>query len=246
MAHTREPTTLFHIQYLVWKVIDWVYPPRCASCGMSGERWCAACRAQVSPIDHQNACPHCNFPSVAMGVCPDCRENPPDFDALRSVSVYQGAIRSAIHSLKYKNDLPLAECLSQCLVDLFLTQSWQVDWVCAVPLSEKRQRERGYNQSELLAQTFAWALSIPYGRQILVRTRETRTQVGLSAQQRRENVRGAFKADTVRLSGKRVLVIDDVATTSATLSACANALKTAGAVAVYALTLARAVHLDQS
>ncbi len=246
MAHIREPTTLFHLQHLFWNVVDWVYPPRCASCGQSGARWCSACQAQVLPIDHQKACPRCNFPFVQTEICPDCRRNPPEFEALRSVSVYQGAMRSAIHSLKYKNDLPLAECLSQVLVELFRKQDWAVDWVCAVPLSEKRQRERGYNQSGLLAQTFAWTLSIPYGKQLLARTRETRTQVGLSAQERHENVRHAFGADPTRLAGRQVLVIDDVATTSATLSACAAALKNAGAVRVYALTLARAVHIDQS
>jgi ComF family protein len=245
MAKTQQPSFHFRAQHLFWKAVDWIYPPRCASCGKNNTRWCAECKHQIIPIDHATACQRCDFPNIQdSSVCPDCRQNPPMFDSLRSVTVYQGAIRSAIHNLKYKSDIPLAEDLSQCLLDLFRNQDWQVDILCAVPLSQKRQRERGYNQSGLLAQNLALALSIPYDKSSLIRSRETQAQVGLNALERRENVKNAFTAHPIRFSGKRILLIDDVATTSATLSACAAALKKTGATLVYALTLARAVHLD--
>jgi ComF family protein len=105
-----------------------------------------------------------------------------------------------------------------------------------------RLKERGYNQSDLLARPLSLALGIPYQSDGLIRVHETRSQVGLTFTQRRENMNGAFQALSRSVSGRRVLVIDDVATSSATLDACATALIKAGSEEVYALTLTRAGH----
>lgn len=98
---------------------------------------------------------------------------------------------------------------------------------------------RGYNQASLLARPMAYSLQLGYSDQLLYRERDTRSQVGLSAFERRQNVWGAFRADGFRVAGKRILVVDDVTTTGSTLDACAMALKQAGAQSVYCITLAR-------
>ncbi len=225
--------------------MDWLYPPSCAGCGKNGERLCTSCLQQIIPIDHQRACPHCDLPEVGH-LCPDCQSQTPAFDQLRSFSKYEGILRQSIHRMKYENDLPLADTLCRMLISLFIQQNWQVDLICPVPLSPQRLRQRGYNQSALLAQILGWAVSIPFNNKALSRIRETRTQVGLNAEQRRANVQGAFTAQSKIVKHKTILLVDDIATTSATLSACAEALKAAGAVKVYAITLARTVHLDSS
>lgn len=225
--------------------MDWLYPPSCASCGKNGERLCSSCLQEITPIDHQTSCPRCDLPK-ANHLCPDCQSQPPVFEQLRSYSIYDGSLRRAIHQLKYENDLPLADTLCRFLISLFAEQNWQVNLICPVPLSQQRLRQRGYNQSALLAQILGWAVSIPCSKKALYRIRETRSQVGLNAQQRRENVRGAFRAIPSIVQNKTVLLVDDIATTSATLSACAEALKIAGAFKVYALTLARTVQVEQS
>lgn len=225
--------------------MDWLYPPSCAGCGKGGERLCRSCLQEITPIDHQTSCPRCDLPQ-ANHLCPDCQSQPPVFEQLRSYSTYDGSLRRAIHQLKYDNNLPLADTLCRFLISLFAEQNWQIDLICPVPLSQQRLRQRGYNQSALLAQILSWAVSIPCSKKALYRIRETRSQVGLNALQRRENVRGAFRAIPTIVQNKTVLLVDDIATTSATLSACAEALKSAGASQVYALTLARTVQIEQS
>ncbi len=111
-----------------------------------------------------------------------------------------------------------------------------------VPLSADHAWERGYNQSTLLARPFALHLRIPLRPCALRRTRITQAQVGLNAQERRENVSRAFMADPRDVAGKSILIVDDVTTTGATMQACAQALRDAGARYVYGLTLARAAH----
>jgi ComF family protein len=118
---------------------------------------------------------------------------------------------------------------------------WEVDLVVPVPLSQARFRERGYNQAALLALPLALSCRIRYNSKTLTRIRETASQVGLSAQRRQENVIDAFLAERISAQGKRILLVDDVATTGATLDACAKALMLAGAQNVLCLTLARAV-----
>jgi ComF family protein len=118
---------------------------------------------------------------------------------------------------------------------------WDVDVITPVPLGLARLVQRGYNQSALLARPLALALGVRYYPQSLRRSRETRSQVGLSAAQRKENVIGAFEARSDLVSGRNILVVDDVTTSGATLEACAVALFDAGALKVFGLTLARAV-----
>lgn len=117
----------------------------------------------------------------------------------------------------------------------------QFDIVIPVPLGRERLKERGYNQANLLAHPIALQVNRPFTPQALFRSRETGSQVGLNAQERKQNVKNAFQGRPSLVAGKRILLVDDVATTGATLSECSTALKQAGAEHVIALTLARAV-----
>ncbi len=160
---------------------------------------------------------------------------------MRSWLVFEGPIRRALHTLKYRRNVTLGDALAKYLVEYVTVLGWSVDLVVPVPLGRQRMYERGYNQVGLVASPLAALLGWRYSSQVLARVRETRSQVGLSVAERKENVAGAFRANAVPASGKTILLMDDVATTGATLVSCADALLKAGAQTVYALTLARAL-----
>jgi competence protein ComFC len=230
----------YWLYHTFWVGVDWVYPPFCGGCQKFGERWCDACQQQVFKLEDA-VCPKCGSYEPHGHLCQDCQDNPPPYRAARSWGRFAGTLRAAIHRLKYKHDLGLAEALSKHLIELFVSSGWPVDLITAVPLSLKRQAERGYNQSNLLARPVALASGIPFQPNAIGRARHTISQVGLSAQERRENVRGAFLAQQSLVNGRSVLIVDDVATTGSTIQACSLALLDAGAREVYGLTLAKSM-----
>lgn len=229
----------YHLYRWLWGSLDLLFPPICGGCGKRGTQWCGDCHSQVKKI-HPPICNICGQPRNFPGLCFRCSTNKPQFNQLRSWAVYDGPVREAIRSLKYRRNISLGLVLSAPLVNLFERLGWDIDMVVPVPLGVARLKERGYNQAVLIARPLALRINVPCKTQVLHRVRETRTQVGLSLSQRRENVENAFQAIKGEVSRKRVLVVDDVATSSATLNACASALLNAEADAVYCLTLARA------
>ena len=227
----------------LWSGLDLLYPPDCGGCGRRGVRWCQAChKAAVRVLPP--LCERCGQELKQPGLCESCQAAPPHFIAVRSWAVFEGPVRQALHRLKYRRDLSLGEILSRPLVGLLEELGWPVDLVVPVPLGVARLHERGYNQATLLARPLALGCGCSFRPQALSRVRETRSQVGLSIAQRRENVSGAFQAGAGWVSGRNVLVVDDVATSSATLDACASALLGAGAAQVFGMTLARARHKE--
>jgi competence protein ComFC len=223
----------------LWSGLDCLYPPACGGCGAQGERWCASCQAKTV-ITGLDVCPTCGQACVRSGLCSQCRAALPKYTQLRSWAEYAGPLRQALHRLKYHKDMALGEVLARPLVGCLRDLDWPVDTLLPVPLGVARFAQRGYNQSALLAQPLALAVGIPYRPAGLRRPRETRSQVDLSAEQRRVNVSGAFRAEPKLVRGRCVLVVDDIATSGATLDACAAALLEAGATNVYCLTVARA------
>jgi ComF family protein len=149
-------------------------------------------------------------------------------------------VKNALHRLKYQRDVALGEALAVHLIACFNSLKWQVDLVVPVPLGVARRAQRGYNQAALLAKPLALACELAYRPAAIIKARETLSQVGLSVDQRWKNVYGSFSAREPAVRGRTILLVDDVATSGATLSACAVALRAAGAKEVYALTLARA------
>jgi len=161
--------------------------------------------------------------------------------AIRSWAIFDGPIRNALHRVKYRRDVALAEALMRPMINYVFSLGWGVNLVAPVPLSNKRLGERGYNQADLLAKPLALGMGLNYQPKALQRGRDTRSQVDLNLAQRRENVKDAFSAKGKLIDGKAILIVDDVATSGSTLDACAEALWLAGASDVYGVTLARAV-----
>ncbi len=217
----------YRLYQWLWTSIDWLYPPRCGGCDQPGEHWCADCQQNVQVLSPP-ICQRCGQPTSAGDTCAECSQNPPDFDALRSWAVFQGPVRNAIHRLKYRRDIALGWILAERLCEYFQSLGWSIDLVTPVPLGVARLRERGYNQAALVAYPLALACGLPYAPDAVQRTRETLSQVNLSLRERKLNVVGAFHGNDKLVAGKSVLVVDDVATSGATLSACAEALFNAG------------------
>jgi len=179
------------------------------------------------------------------------REPPPayavDGASLRGmyfVSYHVRPLREAVHALKYEGLRVLAAPLGELLAECWRAERLRADVVVPVPLHPARLRQRGYNQSALLARELSRRIGIPLREDALARTRNTPAQVGLSAAERHANVSGAFGCADDGLRDLHVLVVDDVLTTGATLEACAEALQTAGVASVSALTLTRALPTD--
>lgn len=160
-------------------------------------------------------------------------------EGLRSAARYAGPLQPALHHLKYKRDIILADTLARELADAWHRYGLPTWTVIAVPLAPERLRERGYNQAALLARGLADLARLPYQTAGLARVRHTHSQVGLPAEARRANVRGAFAANRSKVAGRSYILVDDICTTGATVQACAEALKRAGAAAIWGLTLGR-------
>lgn len=239
--------------------LDAVFPPRCAGClgwmpgnsAASGARlFCDSCEAAL-PHLHPPLCVCCGHPDELRHPtrrCPDCRAHLPAFKALRSLYDFEGGAREAIHALKYNRTTAYAPLLAARLAALF--DEAPIPRRCLlvpVPLHPWRRWRRGFNQSELLAAALAGVLggapqAVTCVPTLLRRARWTTSQVELDESHRAANVRGAFIADAALLRALPrlpIVLVDDVATTGATLDECARALHSAGAVDVFAVTIAR-------
>jgi len=228
----------------LWKLLDLLFPPHCAGCNMEESRFCDECYSSVT-FCAEPICDRCgDCLSINDGkTCNRCLSKSPLYTSNRSWAIYDGHLRKAIKSLKYRRNFRLGERLAEPMVELLDKQNWTIDIVTAVPLDIKRVRERGFNQSRCLAQPIAYFAQLPFSSGIITRIRRTRPQVGLNYEERKRNVKGAFQSESRLLDGKSILIVDDVITTGATINACAEALINAGAICVYGLSLARAARL---
>ena len=237
--------------------MDLIYPPRCGVChaflGGDGAvhegvqidlcRPCLnACAEAASPL-----CPFCGRPFGSGGgedhACADCLAAAPLYDIARALYIYQDPVMTAVHELKYRKKTYLARSFGPLLA------SYAATWLGShgdalvampVPLHPRRLRERGFNQSLLLARHVAARLGADLDCLSLRRTRFTQPQTGLTGEERKKNVRKAFAVvEKAAIRGSSVLLIDDVATTGSTLNECAGALKKAGVKEVLCLVLAR-------
>ena len=228
-------------RYAASTVVDLLFPKRCVGCDAEGDFICQSCLEDLPRLEPPY-CFLCARPgSLKLGLCPHCRDRPLEIAGIRSPYRMEGAIREAVHALKYRNVRALAPTLGQLLADFMEAVSMPADIIVPVPLHPKRERSRGYNQSLLLAKEVSGWSGVPLAAGALRRERWAVSQASSHDEdQRWANVQGAFRAepdDMVR--GKRVVVIDDVCTTGATLEACSIALKQAGATSVWGLTLAK-------
>jgi len=199
---------------------------------------CPECVAKL-PRLVQPLCPHCGRPQASGMVCASCRERQADIDGMRSVFRFDEVIRKAIHELKYRNLKAISPSLAELLAHYLRTNPLPGEALVAVPLHPRRLKERGYNQSELLAEDLGVRVALPVIEDCLIRVKQAQPQVrAVNAEERRRNVADAFVCRDDRVSGKQIILIDDVCTSGATLEACAAALKSGGATSVWGLTLA--------
>jgi len=217
-------------------LLDLLFPPRCVVCRRIGDWFCALCRQAIARIAPP-ICKSCGRP-LAHSECPYCKKLPLRIDGTRAVAFFEGGLRAAIHAFKYSHRPELARPLGTLLGDYLAANPLPVDALVAIPLHPERERARGYNQSFLLAQVVGQLLDVPVWDKALLRTRHTRPQVELDAANRRDNVHDAFSADE-RVTGARILLIDDVCTTGATMDACGLALQARAAKSVWGLAIAR-------
>lgn len=205
-----------------------------------GASWCRDCQSRV-PLIKEPFCEICGIPTQGPASCEKCRANPPAYRKMRSWAVFDSPVQNALHTLKYRRNLGIGDALARQMADFVQSLHWDMDMLIPVPLGRKRLKERGYNQVALIARPLAYELGLQYAPHGLWKSRETRSQVGLNVSQRRENVSKAYQAEGKVVNRKSVLLVDDVATTGSTIQSAAEALLSAGARTVYAVTVARAL-----
>jgi ComF family protein len=235
-------------------LLDLVFPAVCPVCARRAEGagprpFCAGCWSAL-PVGVEPGCVRCGEPYPGLGgalPCAACRHAPPPYAFARAIGAYRDGLRAAIHALKYGGRSTVAGPLGGLLAaagpaSLPVAPGRWADGIVPVPLHPARLAERGFNQAELLAAPCAARWGVPLLGRALARVRATRPQAELDAEARQANVRGAFRvARPGQVRGRRLLLVDDVLTTGATVSAAARALRAAGAAAVGVVVLARVV-----
>jgi ComF family protein len=220
-------------------LVDLIYPQRCVGCERrASDLLCRACFEALPEIGRP-VCGRCGMSTAfETFVCEECKGVDFGFESARAPLKYEGVGKEIVHALKYRGYTRAVERLAAPLMVGALDRGHRFDAVVPVPLHRSRLRRRGFNQAELLARGVAQKINAPVSDTLQV-VRKTRDQVELSAAERRENVAGAFSSRG--RAGGRILLIDDVFTTGATMSSCAETLLRAGATEVHALSLCRTV-----
>jgi len=215
--------------------IDFVYPKRCAGCDRRGTWLCHDCDSALR-LFSAPWCDRCGVPGSYLRC--KCLSTPKTLEQVRSVGPFEGWLRGAVVHFKYHGEWARAAHLGAHLAST-IAQLQQCDVLVPVPLHPARLRQRGFNQSLLLAQHAAVSLGVEV-QEPLLRTRRTDAQINLGAEQRVANVAGAFAMQpNFPVAGHSIVLIDDVITTGSTLSACAEVLRGAGASSIKAVSLAR-------
>ncbi len=215
------------------RLLDLAFPARCPGCDREGPPICDVCRPALDARLDQP-------PGVSIGLPSDL---PPTILQLEWCAPFGGLVRRALHQLKYGGETRLALPLGQAVARRWRRVAAGGDVLVPVPVHAERARRRGYDQAELIARAAAAELGLPCVP-ILERARATIAQFDLDRAARATNVRGAFRvrdrsADPTPLAGRWIVLVDDVVTTGATLTACAEPLLAAGAIGVSAVTVAR-------
>ncbi len=232
---------LGQVRNLTNHLVNFVFPPVCVNCQKVGALLCADCRTKI-PWVCEPICPACGrILQKPTGLCAVCQRRPLPLKQVRTAVVFDDIIPHIIHQMKYNNAFALAGPLADMMASAWPTWQCPADLVIPIPLHAQRQKKRGYNQSELIVNHFSEQVGLAHNAHSLQRVRSTPPQVGLDAEARRSNVSGAFAVNDQDVIGKNILLVDDVCTTGATLSAAAEALLTAGACSVSAYCVARAI-----
>ena len=220
-----------------FNLLDLIFPKRCVSCGTFGKYICNRCFSKIEFVERP-ICPICQRQAIGGKIHPKCTGKF-RLDGLAVACRYKGPIKFAIQKVKYK----WVYDIEKILVDILASQIWKFDLpqnsiLVPIPLHKKRKNWRGFNQAEILAKTLAKKFKVGYSDS-LIRMIETRTQVGLTREERKLNVKGAFKIkENSKVSAKNILLVDDVYTSGATMMEATKVLKQAGAGNVWAMAVA--------
>lgn len=228
--------------------ISLCFPAFCRSCQKwlgpgQGKFFCPTCWDKIPPIE--NYCSCCGllvFTQTDSVLCANCRTKKPSFRQARAVGVYEGILRQAIHIFKYEGKTSLGRQLAQLMVDYFpdYWQSWEYDFILPVPIHPHRLREREFNQSFVLAHHLGKNFGTPIMSGNLQRAKFNQPQAGLKQKERLANIKGCFALENPELiQGKKLLLVDDVYTTGATVRECARVLSSAGIDFMDVYTLSR-------
>ena len=229
----------YSLQRFAWKAVDWLFPPTCAGCGKNYWRFCPDCLANVALVPNTK-CIFCGKKHTShFATCEQFSHRPVYFSGAAAWGYYGGALREAIHALKYHQDLALGDFFSVYLIQIVESLNWNFDLVVPVPLSTERRKERAYNQSALLSRPIAAYFSVAHSVSALRRVKETGSQISRTRIERDLALEDAFLGNPDKLKGKTVLLVDDIITTGATINHCAYAMKAAGAQEVFALSVAK-------
>lgn len=230
-----------HISKIKEAALDLLFPRCCVVCGKEGEFICASCLSGVAKIEPP-FCSLCGKPISHCGVCSNCTANPPLFDTARAPFQFQKSIRKAIHEYKYNNLKAASGLFAELLHDYIQKNPVSADIIIPVPLHPERLKERGYNQSALLGRELGRLTGIPFSENAIKRLKYSVSQAqSTSITQRLESVSDAFSCVCKDISGAKILLVDDVATSGATLNACASVLREKGAKTINCLTIAKEI-----
>ncbi|MCP9455733.1 MAG: ComF family protein [Nitrospira sp.] len=239
------------------QTVRFLFPVSCAACGVPLTDdpipyFCSRCWNTLTPLP-STRCSRCSYPFVSPAatshtprqVCWSCRKRPPSFTKAWTLYPYVSPLREALHLFKYKRKVALAEPLARLIINQFPTGE-SFDLIIPVPLHIDRLREREFNQSLLLADRVGHHFGLRVSCTDLVRLRPSPQQTTLRRKERLKNLRGVFTVlHPSSITGKRILLIDDVLTTGTTTNECAKALRKAGSSDVYVLTLGRTMDTSQ-
>ncbi|MGE0109014.1 MAG: ComF family protein [Bdellovibrionales bacterium] len=233
-------------QKIINPIMDFLLPPLCLNCDSpvaAHQSLCPDCWKQL----HFIAPPFCaccgasfDLPVEAGTLCAACLDRLPSYDAARSVFMYDDVSKGLILRLKHADQLHPVPALAAWLIKVGGEFWGQADMMVPVPLHRWRLLKRRYNQAALLARAVARQIKIPVSYDVLQRIRATDSQGHKNRQERYDNLRGAFAVkNSAAVKGRKIVLIDDVLTTGATVDTCARLLKEAGAAQVFVVTLAR-------
>ena len=227
--------------------LDIIFPVECLGCGKEGQWLCDKCLNSI-PLVNRFTCPICNRPSFHGQPCPACRKKSKLDNLWIACSYKNKLLKKAIKTFKYtkyggvkKLAIPLTSLMIKLLEDLINQGFSLTDFlIVPIPLFYYREHSRGFNQAELLAQEIAKKFNLELATNVLKRSKITASQAKLNSKERQENIKDAFKvADKEKIKNKKIILVDDLTTTGATLQEAAKTLKKAGVKSVVGLTLAK-------
>ena len=223
--------------YTIFMLLNLLFPRRCVSCNKLGSYICNNCRKQIKYIEFP-FCPVCRYPSLYGLIHPRC-ERVYSLDGLFVPTHYSGPVKKAIRLMKYRFVSDLLQELTDLLFNNLHPFLKSADYLVPVPLHPKKEKERGFNQSILIAEYLGKIINLPVRPDVLSRIIYTKPQFGLRVQERKTNVKNIFTVfHTEIVCNKKIILVDDVATTFSTLNECTKTLKRNGAASVFAVVLA--------